>query len=182
MPGYGDHTDLDLTPIVGRPPDQVGFVVTDLEEAVHRIGRMLGVRRWVGWRYADGYLPNRRFRGSEGDFESWGVVADYGPSVEIIAPLSGTSVFTEFLDAHGPGLHHLGYFVPSLADEHARLTASGWAEIQYGGGHGMDGDGQIGFYESIEGAGSYLEVIEPPQRRYPPHFEIVTGGETVGAV
>ncbi len=176
MPGYGDHSDLSLIPLPGRPPDQVAYVVPDLAEGVQQIGRMLGIRRWVGWRYTADYLPKRRFRGAAGDFESWGVVADFGPSVEIIAPLSGTSVFTEFLDNHGPGLHHLGYFVDSLEREAARLVDLGWTEVQYGGGHGMDGDGQIGYYESVAGAGSYLEVIEPPQRRYPSHFEMVVEG------
>ena len=37
----------------------------------------------------------------------------------------------------------------------------------------MDGDGQISFFEMIDGAASYLELIEPPSRRYPPHFEIL---------
>ncbi len=36
----------------------------------------------------------------------------------------------------------------------------------------MDGDGRISFFETIDGAASYIELIEPPSRRYPPHFEI----------
>jgi methylmalonyl-CoA/ethylmalonyl-CoA epimerase len=173
MPGHGDRTDTTPVPLVGRPPDQVAYVVPDLEEGVQRLGRRLGVSRWIGWRYTAAYLPRRMFRGQAGDFESHGVIAEYGPSLEIIAPLSGRSVFTEFLDAHGPGLHHLGYFVSSLAEERDRLISQGLAEVQYGGGHGMDGDGQISFFEMIDGAASYLELIEPPRRRYPPHFEIL---------
>jgi methylmalonyl-CoA/ethylmalonyl-CoA epimerase len=173
VPGYGDRTDTTLLPVTGRRPDQVAYVVPDLDEGVQRLGRSLGVSRWLGWRYTGSYLPNRIFRGQTGDFESHGVIAEYGPSLEIIAPLSGRSVFTEFLDAHGPGLHHLGYFVPSLAQERERLIAQGLSEVQYGGGHGMDGDGQISFFEIVGGAASYLELIEPPSRRYPPHFEIL---------
>jgi methylmalonyl-CoA/ethylmalonyl-CoA epimerase len=176
MPGFGDRTDTVLAPITARPPDQVAYVVEDLESAVQDLGRRFGVRRWLGWRYANGYLPNRTYRGRPGDFETWGVVAEFGPSLEICAPLSGSGVFTEFLEQHGPGLHHLGYFVPSLDDERARLRALGLEEVQYGGGHGMDGDGQIAFYETVGGAASYLEVIEPPKRRYPPHFEIIVDG------
>src|SRR5260370_20264947 len=129
MPGYGDRTDTTLAPVTGRPPDQVAYVVTDLDEGVRRLGPRLGVSRWLGWRYTAGYLPQRMFRDQPGDFESHGVIADYGPSLEIIAPLGGRSVFTEFLDAHGPGLHHLGYFVPSLDEERDRLTALGLPEV-----------------------------------------------------
>ena len=173
MPGFGDQTDTVLRPFAGRPPDQVAYVVHDLEAGVQEMGRMFGVRRWVGWRYTADYLPMRWFRGAAGDFESHGVVAEFGPSLEIIAPLSGRSVFTEFLDQCGPGLHHLGYFVQSIEAERARMAALGLQEIQYGGGHGMDGDGHIVYYQAQAGRPTFIELIEPPKRRFPPHFEIL---------
>ncbi len=101
MPGYGDRTDTVLAPVTGRPPDQVAYVVTDLEEGVRRLGPKLGVSRWLGWRYTASYLPQRVFRGQPGDFESHGVIAEFGPSLEIVAPLSGRSVFTESLTRTG---------------------------------------------------------------------------------
>lgn len=151
MPGFGDQTDTVLRPFPNRAPDQVGYVVPDLETGVRQFGPVLGVNRWVGWRYTADYLPKRRFRGAEGDFESHGVVAAFGPTLEIIAPLSGRSVFTEFLEQSGPGLHHLGYFVQSVDAERERLEALGLKEIQYGGGHGMDGDGHISFFQPVSG-------------------------------
>lgn len=175
MPGFGDHTDTILRAMSGRAPDQVGYVVPNLDEGVKQLGPMFGVKRWVGWKYSADYLPKRRFRGAEGNFESHGVVAEFGPTLEIIAPLSGDSVFTEFLDQHGPGLHHLGYFVKSIEEERARMKALGLEEIQYGGGHGMDGDGHISFYKVLPDAATYIELIEPPKRRHPQHFEIVLG-------
>jgi hypothetical protein len=173
MPGFGDQTDTVLRGFANRPPDQVGYVVPDLEKGVRELGTMFGVKRWFGWRYTADYLPKRRFRGGAGDFESHGVVAAFGPSLEIIAPLSGESVFTEFLEASGPGLHHLGYFVKSIDEERARMAGLGLQEVQYGGGHGMDRDGHISFLQPLASKTTYIELIEPPKRRYPPHFEIV---------
>lgn len=175
MTNYGEAAQMTLLPAAGRAPDQVAYVFEELEPAIERIGRRLGLERWVGWRYADGYLPNREFHGKPADYESWGVVPESGPSFEIIAPLGGDSVFTEFLGAHGGGLHHLGYFVPSLADERARLAELGLEQVQYGGGHGVDGDGQIGYFELSDDHSSYLEIIEPPKRRHPFHFEYILG-------
>lgn len=175
MPGFGDQTDTVLRPFAARAPDQVCYVVPDLNAGVRELGRLFGVHRWVGWRYADGYLPKRRFRGSPGDFETHGVVAEFGPSLEIVAPLSGRSVFSEFLTKSPPGLHHLGYFVASIETERARMATLGLEEVQYGGGHGMDGDGHIAFYQP-SGLATYIELIEPPKRRHPPHFEIVLDG------
>lgn len=181
MAGFGDQTDTVLRAMPGRAPDQIGYVVPDLEAAMPEIGRLFGVSRWVGWAYTKDYLPQRRFRGAPGDFESHGVVADFGPTLEVIAPLSGTSVFTEFLDRCGPGLHHIGYFVKSVDEERARLEAMGLKEVQFGGGHGEDGDGKISFFETMSGVPTYIELIEPPKRRRPPHFEInVDLGELAG--
>jgi methylmalonyl-CoA/ethylmalonyl-CoA epimerase len=170
MPGYGDSTDTTLRPLGGRAPDQVAYVVEDLEEGARRLGRLFGVRRWVGWRYDAAYLPIRRFRGHPGNFETWGVVADFGPSLEVVAPLSGDSVYSEFLAEKGPGLHHVGFFTDSLEREAARLAELGLEEVQFGGGHGVDGDGKIGFFETIGKTGPYVEIIEPPARRHAPHF------------
>ena len=172
MTTIGDRSDTELRPAAGRAPDQICYIVEDLEKGVRTIGQRLGIKRWLGWTYDAAYLPKRVFRGQPGNFESHGVIAEFGPSVEIVAPLSGDSVFSEFLAAHGPGLHHLGYFVPSVADERARLNALGLHEVQYGGGHGINGDGHISFFESTDGTGPYLEFIEPPEKRYPNHFII----------
>ena len=65
-----DRTDTVLIPLPGRPPDQVAYVVPELEEGVQRLGRRFGVSRWLGWRYTSSYLPHRIFRGQPGDFES----------------------------------------------------------------------------------------------------------------
>ena len=173
MAGFGDQTDTVLRAMPGRAPDQIGYVVRDLEEGVRQVGAIFGVRRWVGWRYTADYLPQRRFRGAPGNFESQGVVAEFGPSLEVIAPMSGQSVFTEFLDRCGPGLHHVSYFVQSVDAERARLEALGLAEVQFGGGHGEDGDGKISFFEVLADIPTYIELIEPPKRRRPQHFEIL---------
>ena len=172
MAGYGDHTDTVLRAMPRRAPDQIAFVVPDLERGAKEIGAIFGVSRWIGWRYTADYLPQRIFRGAPGDFESHHVVADFGPSVEVIAPVSGKSIFTEFLERSGPGLHHIGYFVKSVDEERARLTALGLHEVQFGGGHGEHGDGKISFFEMLTNVPTYLELIEPPRRRRAPHFEI----------
>lgn len=48
MPGFGDQTDTVLRAMSGRPPDQVAFLVHDLDAGVRELGPMLGVKRWVG--------------------------------------------------------------------------------------------------------------------------------------
>lgn len=169
--GYGDSSDTVLRPLMNRPPDQVAFIVEDHVAGAQQIGRMFGIARWLGWRYTADYVPSREYRGEPGDFESLALVADFGPQLELIAPLSGRSVFADFLERSGPGLHHLGYFVDSVEREKARLESMGLTMVQSAGGHGLDGDGLIAYFE-VPTTGAYLELIQPPARRSEPHFVV----------
>jgi len=168
----GDKSDTTLATFLGRAPDQVAYVVHDLEAAVHEFGRKMGISRWSGWVY-DEYLPRKTYRGQPATWVSRVAIPEYGPSLEIIAA-EGDSIFSDFLDARGPGLHHIGYFVPSLAEAAEALEKQGMVQVQSGGGHGVDGDGEFTFFDLTGTFGSYLELIEPPQKRFPPHFTIET--------
>lgn len=170
----GDKSDITLASFLGRAPDQVGYVVHDFDGAVQEFGRRMGIRRWKGWVYDAAYCPQRWFRGKDEAWSSKVAIPEYGPQLEIIVGLEGESVFSEFLDARGPGLHHIGYFVPSLDEAIASLEAQGFEVVQRGGGHGVEGDGQFCFFDFTDVVGSYLELIEPPAKRYGPQFEIDT--------
>jgi hypothetical protein len=54
------------------------------------------------------------FRGVPTDVSARYRFIDSGASqIELIEPLSSPSPYTEFLDGHGEGVHHLAYFVPA---------------------------------------------------------------------
>jgi len=160
-------------PFQNRVPDQMAYVVHDLEPAVQRMGRLMGIPFWNVWNYDGAYVPRRYYLGEEADYASVVAMPAYGPALEIIQPLTGPSIYTTFLDDRGPGLHHLGYYVPSVADARAHFAALGVDEVLSGGGHGVDGDGEYAFFDVRETVGSYLEMIEAPARRHPRHYEIV---------
>lgn len=168
--GFGDASDATSLSFINRPPDQVAYVVADLEKAIEQYGRMMGISDWVGWDYSPAYLPNRAYDGQPSDYRSLAAVPAYGPQVEFIQPIDGPSVYTTYLADRGPGLHHLGYFVPSQADVRAHFAALGIKEIMSGGGHGVRGDGEFTYFDTYDLVGSYLEFIEVPVERHPPHF------------
>ena len=42
--------------------------------------------------------------------------AELGPiEIALIQPLTGKSIWTDFLPEHGPGLHHIRFNVPEMA-------------------------------------------------------------------
>ena len=146
----------------------------DFEPAVHDFGRQAGSPAGPAGSTTSTILPRRTYRGEPATWVSTVAIPEYGPSLEIIAAEGGPSVFQRVPDARGPGLHHIGYFVPSLAEAVSALTNEGLVEVQTGGGHGVEGDGSFTFFDLTETFGSYLELIEPPQKRFGPHFTIET--------
>ncbi len=167
-----DPAALSAASLLGRSPDQVAFVTDDLERATDMLSAAFAVGPWNGWVYSASYLPRRIYRGAPGRFVSRVAGCGADPHVEVVQPLEGPSVFFDYLERHGPGLHHLGYFVESLDAVREWFAALGLAEVQSGGGHGMDGDGEFAFFELPAPVGLYVEIVQPPKRRYPPHFTL----------
>lgn len=159
-------------PLLGRTPDQVAYVVPELHAAVERMARVLGIAEWNVWDYDGEYVPTRSYLGEPADYRSIVAMPSSGPALEIIQPITGPSIYTTFLEERGAGLHHVGYYVPSLADARAHFAALGLVEVLSGGGHGVDGDGAYAFFDLRDVVGSYVEAIEAPARRHPPHERI----------
>jgi methylmalonyl-CoA/ethylmalonyl-CoA epimerase len=157
---------------MNRPADQVAFVVDDLREAAQRMGRQLGITRWLAWDYTTDYLPNRTYMGQESPYRSLVAMPAFGPQVEIVQPVDGPSIYTKALADKGPSMHHLGYYVPSLDEARAYFGGQGLEPVMTGGGHGVDGDGEFAFWDFTDSYGYYLELAVAPARRYAPHFEI----------
>ncbi len=148
--------------------DQIGIVVTDIEEAMRRWGRVLACGPWSVYTYGRAILRNPTFRGDEGRFEMRLALAGSRPQIELIQPLQGPSLYHEWLDAHGEGLHHVGMRVPNLQDGIRDMAGRGYGVLQSGSGYGLDGDGGFAYLDTAEDLGVILELIEVPARRREP--------------
>jgi methylmalonyl-CoA/ethylmalonyl-CoA epimerase len=154
------------------PPSQVAWVVRDLEEGVSSIGGSLGIGDWNVWNYGAAELSHRSYHHQPGTYESVTAMPAFGTTVEIVQPIKGPSVFLDFLDAGRVGLHHISYFVASIAASEAWFGDRGIEELMRGGGYGLDGDGQFVFYDTLSTLGVYLELVEGVRRRRPPYRTI----------
>jgi hypothetical protein len=152
---------LDQTPV------QIAWVTRHLDATEKALTTLLGAKKWVR-------MPGVRFgpdsctyRGSPADF-----VADISLSyagdtqLELIAPVRGESIYTEFLDHSGAGLHHI---CMQAADAEAFDAAVRAAE-QHGAPvvqQGVMPGGMRFAYVSAEPAGvPYLEIAHiPPEIR-----------------
>jgi methylmalonyl-CoA/ethylmalonyl-CoA epimerase len=154
-------------PLFGRV-DQVGILVEDLDEAVAEYSELLPVTLWRGYRYGPDTVPELGYRGARGAFSMSLALSDTTPQVELIQSLDGPSIYTEWLDAHGPGFHHVGCFTTTIAEDTAALVARGFEVSQWGRGYGLDGDGAFTYFDTGDRLGVVWELIEVPARRRAP--------------
>jgi catechol 2,3-dioxygenase-like lactoylglutathione lyase family enzyme len=76
--------------------------------------------------------------------------------IELIEPIRGESLYTEFLDAKGPGLHHLAFDVPDFPATVAALRESGLELVM----QGRVGPGSEFAYFDCDTAGtSVIEIL-----------------------
>jgi methylmalonyl-CoA/ethylmalonyl-CoA epimerase len=158
---------MEIEPLLGRV-DQIGIVVRELERAVERWARLVGGAPWGIWTYGPQLLETQDYRGQEAAFEMRVALSTSTPQVELIEPLRGPSLYHDWLEVHGPGLHHLGAFEPDLASGIERMRARGFEVLQSGTGHGLDGDGGFAYFDTTHEIGLILELIEVPARRPAP--------------
>ncbi|MBZ5736637.1 VOC family protein [Nocardioides mangrovi] len=101
--------------IASGPLIQVAWVTDDIDATERLLTEQFGVAAWTR-------IPDVRFgpedttlRGEPVDLTLHVSLGYSGElQLELIQPLTGESIYTEFLAAHGPGLHHVCFAVDDL--------------------------------------------------------------------
>jgi len=154
---------------------QVGWVVKDLDSVVN-YWQMLGLRNIRRAGVMD--FPDVTYRGKKTPLKMKMAFGDIGGvQIEWIQPVEGHSVYNDFLSAHGDGVHHLAYQMPSPAvmDQQIRYFKSrGVSVVQSGTWKGQKGVGRFAYLKTAPGGGGLtLELTYNPDSQ--------RGGETARA-
>ena len=112
--------------MTNQTPVQIAWVTDDLDATEAVLTALLGARKWIR-------MPDIHFgpdtcvhRGAPADYHADISLSYAGDTqLELIAPTSGQSIYTEFLEKCGPGLHHI---CVEAADADAFETALAEAE------------------------------------------------------
>ncbi len=110
--------------IVLPPVHQIGLVVHDLEKAAATYYSTFGIGPFS-------IVPEVRFngiilRGQPTNSKAKVAFADSGPvQIELIQPLEGENIYTEFLRSGHEGLHHLGFEVDNFESMLAKFQRHG---------------------------------------------------------
>jgi methylmalonyl-CoA/ethylmalonyl-CoA epimerase len=131
--------------------DHVGIAVSDLREAVERYRRTFGIE------------PVHRERMDDQGVEE--VLFAVGESfVQLLGALGPDTPVGRFLGKRGPGVHHVGYRVASVADALEHLRAEGVGLIDEAPRPGSRGT-TIAFVHPKDTGGVLVELVETPEGR-----------------
>ena len=87
---------------------QVAIVVKDIDKALEEYSDRLGVGPWWVTFYSPPRLTDMRIRGESIAYSFKAAMAITGNTLwELIEPVDGPSIYKEFLDERGEGLHHV---------------------------------------------------------------------------
>lgn len=152
-----------------HPVTQFGVVTPDLDAAIARDLELRPHALWTGWTYGPDLLSWQRIGGQPATYTMNLAVSGTNPQLEFVQPLGAHTSLWRRLEAGGHSLHHMGILVNDFDRESARLRTLGVSELEAGGGHGLDGDGAFGYFDTVALCGIIIEIIQPPARRPAPH-------------
>jgi methylmalonyl-CoA/ethylmalonyl-CoA epimerase len=120
---------------------QVSVVVKDLQESMERYWDLFGIGPWEVFTFQPPDLTNPNIRGNAEPYTMKLALAQIGNvAFELIQPLTGPSIYQEFLDQKGEGFHHVAvapaYDYDSAVDAFGKrginiLMSGTWAGTTY---------------------------------------------------
>lgn len=87
---------------------QVAVVVKDLRKTMEAYHKVLGWGPWSVYEHKPPILHHTEVRGKPVNYTMIGAEVHCNPiDFEILQPVEGPSIYKEFLEQHGEGLHHV---------------------------------------------------------------------------
>jgi methylmalonyl-CoA/ethylmalonyl-CoA epimerase len=144
-----------------RTAIQVGVVVKDLDASMAELTGLFGIGPF---RVVDCPPPGREDRqyksGRPVRFRTRQAFADMGSvELELIQPVEGQTIWSEFLAAHGPGIHHVRFNTENLDQVISWLGEKGVGITQEGAGI-REGTRWVNF-DTEDRVGFTIEVMKP---------------------
>jgi hypothetical protein len=116
--------------------DQIGIVVRDLRDMAENLNQILGIGpfRIFEWPI-EGIDPESTYHGEPEHYRILLGFARQGVTqIELIEPLEGKNIWSDFLDDHGPGIHHFRLVVSDFEEKSNQLEKAGLKKIASGTG------------------------------------------------
>jgi hypothetical protein len=116
--------------LLGRPLQisQIAVVCSDLQKTMEQYTKLLGWGPWNVYRHEPPRLHETEVRGHAVEYTMLGAETHVGDmGFELLQPLEGPSIYKEWLETHGEGLHHVAVMLHDF-DESKQLRKK-FAEV-----------------------------------------------------
>jgi catechol 2,3-dioxygenase-like lactoylglutathione lyase family enzyme len=154
-------------PIADGPISQICWVTDDLEATERLLTGQFGTGAWTRIPDVTFGADTTTLRGEPVEFTahiSLGYSGDL--QLEIIQPVSGPTIHAEFLEARGPGLHHVCFDVDDVEAACAGAEAAGLPVLMRGSM--MGGEIEFAYLDALASGAPYVELarIGPQMREF----------------
>jgi catechol 2,3-dioxygenase-like lactoylglutathione lyase family enzyme len=123
------------------PPVQIAWVTHDLDATETALTGLLGVKKWVRLEDVHFLSDTCSYHGKPADFVASISLSYLGDmQLELVTPVRGPNIYSDFLQDSGPGLHHICVEAGSeedFATTLATATEHGASVVQQGVMPGM---------------------------------------------
>ncbi len=140
---------------------QVGVVVDDIHRTMQQLTELFGIGPF---RVVNCPPPERKdqqfYYGELDRFRTIQAFADLGSiELELIQPLEGRTIWSDFLEKRGPGIHHIRFNVPDHERLSTYLLGAGIGRTQEGAGI-REGSYWVN-YDTEKLLGFVIEILQP---------------------
>ena len=136
------------------PVHQLGYVVADIDRACRYYERIWGMGPFSP--VIDVDMSGAILRGKPVETTIKVAFAQSGGvQVELIQPVVGENLYTEFLARHGDGIHHLAFTVEDMVAAKAEFAAAGLEPVF----HRDMGVMEFAYYDTSEVGGLMTELL-----------------------
>jgi len=133
--------------------------------------RVLGIGSWEVSEWDDSNISEMTYHGKPARHRFRVALTMVGPmQLELIQPVEGENIYSDFLREHGEGLHHVGHVkVDNSSEALVALEKAGLRCLQSGRVAGGQYAG-VGFayMDAVNTLGTIIELFETPEGASPP--------------
>jgi len=157
---------------------QIALVVKDLEKTVEQYYETFGIGPWHFYTYGKPLVRHMSRNGCPTEYKMRVALSYLGPlRIELIEQLEGDTVYKDFIEKHGYGVHHVGVLVDDMENALDRARTAGFQMTMDGVGFGADGDGHYAYLDTERSIGMTIELISRPDRRHQPEKTFPDDGD-----
>jgi len=136
---------------------QIGLVVRDIEKSAEAYADLFGMEMPDWSLTAPEERAHTRYRGQPTEGRAKLAFFQLGNiSLELIEPVGGPSMWEEFLETEGEGVHHIAFRIEGMDEQVAMLERKGMPLLQRGDYTG----GRYAYIDGTPQLGVILELLE----------------------